>query len=203
MQRIVGHPVNVESFAQLDRAPEDQEHPARRAATACCSFALAVLIVGGVLIGQALARAVSAGAADLPTWRAIGADRGIAVRALVLPATAHARRSASVVGVAVAIGLSPRFPISQARRYDLDVGYPRRLAGARSRRRSRSLVAVLAIAIVSALWAVDRPPRSRRSRRRPSGGGRRKPGFRPRSRSARASRSSRAAAGARFRCAPR
>ncbi len=42
-------------------------------------FALAALIGGGVLVGQALVRAVSASAADLPTWRAMGADRPLAV----------------------------------------------------------------------------------------------------------------------------
>ena len=133
-------------------------------------FALAVLIVGGVLVGQALARAVSAGAADLPTWRAIGADRRIAVRALVLPAVLTA-----VVGVVVGASASPsrcppRFPISQARRYDLDLGYSRRLAGARRSRRSRSLVAVLAIA--SRVRALGRRAGGGRPTRRPrpSGG---------------------------------
>ena len=49
----------------------------------------------------------------------------------------------AVVGASSAIGasrsrLSARFPISQARRYDLDVGVPRRLGGARRRRAGRA-----------------------------------------------------------------
>ena len=120
-------------------------------------FALAVLLVGGVLIGQALARAVSAGG-ELATWRAIGADRGMVVRALMLPAFATAAVGAAT-GIGVAIVLSARFPISQARRYDLDLGthadwFVLGLAAA------AIVTAVIATALVSAVWAAT----ARRSR---------------------------------------
>ncbi len=157
IQRIVGHPVNVEDFGQLVGLPKIK-NILRVEEEGLLLFALAVLVVGGVLIGQALARAVSAGAADLPTWRAIGADRGIAVRALVLPAVGTAVIGA-ITGVLVAFALSARFPISQARRYDLDVGYHADwvvlgLAAA------AIVVAVLTIALVSALWSASgRRPR--------------------------------------------
>ena len=108
-------------------------------------FALAALLGGGVLVGQALVRTVTAGAADLPTWRAIGADRGIAIRAMVAPSIVTAAVGA-VTTVVVAIALSSRFPIGTAREYDLDLGTHadwlgarcgRGRARARGRRRSR------------------------------------------------------------------
>jgi ABC-type antimicrobial peptide transport system permease subunit len=121
MQRIVGHDVNIESFADLFGIPK-LNTIMRVEETGLLLFALAVLIVGGVLVGQALARAVTAGAAELPTWRAMGADRGMAVRALVMPALVTAAVGI-LVGAAVTVLLSARFPIGQARRYDLHVGY--------------------------------------------------------------------------------
>jgi ABC-type lipoprotein release transport system permease subunit len=121
MQRIVGHDVNIESFADLVGIPK-LKTIMRVEETGLLMFALAVLVVGGVLVGQALARAVTAGATELPTWRAMGADRGMAVRALVLPAFLTAATGVAT-GIAVAILLSARFPIGQARRYDLRVGF--------------------------------------------------------------------------------
>src|SRR4029077_3668165 len=107
VQGIVGHPVNVEDFGQLVGLPKVKNILGVEE-DGLLLFALAVLLVGGVLIGQALARAVSAGAADLPTWRAIGADRSIAVRALVLPAVGTAAIGA-VTGAVVTVALSARF----------------------------------------------------------------------------------------------
>jgi ABC-type antimicrobial peptide transport system permease subunit len=152
VDRIMGHPVNVESFAQLLGLPK-VANIMRVERSGLLLFALAVLIVGGVLIGQALARAVSAGAADLMTWRAIGADRRMAVRALSLPALLTAFMGA-VTAAGIAIALSPRFPISQARRYDLDVGvhadwFVLGLAAL------AVIVAVLTTATVAAWWAVS------------------------------------------------
>ena len=78
VNRIFGHPVNVESTYDL--------YGIRKALNVTdlerdglLLFALAALIGGGVLVGQALVRAVSASAADLPTWRAMGADRPLAI----------------------------------------------------------------------------------------------------------------------------
>ncbi len=152
VERIIGHPVNVESFAQLLGIPKVR-NLLRVEQDGLLLFALAVLVVGGVLIGQALARAVNASASELPTWRAIGADRGIALRALVAPATVTAVVGATT-GVAVAIASSRQFPISQARRFDLDVGvhadwFVLGIAAA------AVVGAVMAIAFVSALWALS------------------------------------------------
>ena len=122
MQRIVGHDVNVESVAHLDGIPKIR-NILRVEESGLLLFALAVLVVGGVLIGQALARAVSAGAADLPTWRAIGADRSIAVTRAGDARVDHRRRRRRRPARPSRSLLSARFPISQARRFDLHVGY--------------------------------------------------------------------------------
>ena len=59
MQRIVGHEVNVESFDDLFGIPKIRTIM-RVEESGLLLFALAVLIVGGVLVSQALARAVTA-----------------------------------------------------------------------------------------------------------------------------------------------
>jgi ABC-type lipoprotein release transport system permease subunit len=120
VQRVTGQSLNVERASDLNgtRKAEDVtgvEHDG------LLLFALAALLGGAVLVGQALVRAVNAGAADLPTWRAIGADRRIVVRAMALPALITAVVGA-VTAVVVAVAISSRFPIGVARRYDLDIG---------------------------------------------------------------------------------
>lgn len=120
VQRVLGHPVNVASVPALfGTAKVGDVSDVER--NGLLLFALAVIIGAGALVGQALVRAVSAGAADLPTWRAIGADRRIVVRAMVAPTIVTV-----VVGVVttliVAIALSARFPIALTRNFDLDVG---------------------------------------------------------------------------------
>ena len=154
MNRILGHPVNVEDTSEL--------YGIRKAVNVTdlerdglLLFALAALIGGGVLVGQALVRAVSASAADLPTWRAMGADRPLAIRALVIPASVTARRRRRDAPSVVAVALSSRFPLGTARDYDLDLGthadwFVLGIA------RSAVLVAVLAIAAVAAWWRVTR-----------------------------------------------
>jgi hypothetical protein len=120
VNRILGHPTNVEDSYDLFGIRKalnvtDLERDG------LLLFALAALLGGGVLVGQALVRAVSASAADLPTWRAMGADRPLALRALVIPSAVTAVVGA-VTAVVVAIALSSRFPLGTARDYDLDVG---------------------------------------------------------------------------------
>jgi hypothetical protein len=149
VQRIVGHPVNVEAFADLVGLPKI-ERILRVEEDGLLLFALAVLLVGGVLVGQALARAVVGAATDLATWRALGADRRIAVRALIIPAAGSAVVG-MVTSIGVAIALSSRFPISDARRYDLHVGthadwFVLGLTAA------AITIAMLATAALTALW---------------------------------------------------
>ncbi len=118
VSRIAGHPVNVESTQDLFglRKAKDVTGVEREG---LLLFALAVVIGGGVLVGQALVRAVTAGAADLPTWQAMGAETSTVVPALVLPAFVTAGVAAAT-SVATAIVLSSRFPLGLARTYDLD-----------------------------------------------------------------------------------
>jgi hypothetical protein len=120
VDRLMGKPVNVESGGDLFGVREissvsDVE------ATGLLLFALAVLLGAGVLVGQALVRAVSAGAADIDTWRALGIDRRQATRAMVAPVTLVAL-VAALTTIVVAVALSPRFPIAFTRQFDLDLG---------------------------------------------------------------------------------
>ncbi len=121
VQRITGRPTNVERAATLFGVAKvmnvsDVEE------RGLLLFAIAVLVGAGALVGQALVRSVSAGAADLPTWRAMGADHRVIVGGLVLPTLVTALVGA-VTAIFLAIALSPRFPIALSRRYELDIGF--------------------------------------------------------------------------------
>lgn len=120
VQRIVGHPVNVESGTELLRLRQTR-NIADVERDGLLLFALAVVLVGGVLVGQALVRAVTAGAGEADTWRALGADRRLMVVAMAIPAVVVAVVGA-VVAIGVAIALSPRLPIGSTRDIDIDLG---------------------------------------------------------------------------------
>jgi hypothetical protein len=156
VQRVTGEDLNVERGSDINgtRKAGDVtgiEHDG------LVLFAVAALAGGIVLVGQALVRAVNAGASDLPTWRAIGADRHVVVRALTLPAVITAVVG-GVTSVVVAVALSSRFPIGVARRYDLDLGTHSDwlvLAGA---------ALALAVLVVAAAWATAEWRVARRER---------------------------------------
>jgi hypothetical protein len=77
VQRVTGRPTNVERGSDLFGVRQLTK-VADVVRNGLLLFALAVIIGAGVLVGQALVRAVSAGAeTGLPTWRA-GCDRRIA-----------------------------------------------------------------------------------------------------------------------------
>lgn len=121
VDQILGHPVNVENADDLFglrqiRNRSDVEGNGLRL------FAAAVMIGAGALVGQALVRAVGSGAADLRTWRSMGTDNKLAVRAMVAPALLAAVVGA-VTTIVVAVLLSPRFPIGYTRQFELDVGF--------------------------------------------------------------------------------
>jgi cell division protein FtsX len=61
---------------------------------------------------------VSAGADELPTWRALGADRGVVVRAMVLPTLVTALIGA-IAGLDLAVALTPRYPIATTRLWEV------------------------------------------------------------------------------------
>ncbi len=146
--RIAGRPVNIMNTADEQRAIHNSTDLESQG---LWLFALAVLLGGGTLVAQALARSVTTGARDLPAWSAMGADRPTLVAGLALPGLVTAL-VAPVVAVFVAVVLSPRFPIGVSRRYDLHLGvnadWTVLLLGA--------LIAFLAIAGGSTLVAIWR-----------------------------------------------
>jgi hypothetical protein len=117
-------------------------------------FALAVLVGGGVLVGQALVRAVTASAADVPVWRSLGADRRLMTAGMVIPAFLVAAVGA-VITVLVAFGLSSRFPMGSTRAYEIDLGahadWPVLLSAALV-----LVVATLGLAAATAWWRTVR-----------------------------------------------
>jgi hypothetical protein len=121
VDRIMGRPTNVESVSDLFGVRQARNISDVEAA-GLLMFALAVLVGAGALVGQALVRTTTAGAADYETWRAIGLDRRTTVRAMIAPAGPIALVGAMTT-VVTAILLSPLFPIAETRQLDLDIGY--------------------------------------------------------------------------------
>jgi hypothetical protein len=121
VDRLLGRPVNIESGADLFGVRRFRTVSGVES-TGLLLFALAVLVGAGALVGQAIVRAVSAGATDISSWRAMGVDRRLAVRAMVSP-VAIVAGVAAVTTVVVAVLLSPRFPIGVTRQFDVDIGF--------------------------------------------------------------------------------
>ena len=155
--KILGHPVNVQDSNDLFGIRKATNVTAFER-DGLLLFALAALLGGGVLVGQALARAVSASAVDLPTWRAIGADRALAVRALVCPAFLTATIGVLTTFV-VAVAVSGQFPLGTARDYDLDLGLhvDGLVVGLAA---LGAFLGILLIAFVAAWWRVTRRERA-------------------------------------------
>ena len=120
VEAIVGGPVNIESVEDMFGIRSMRKVAAVERG-ALVFFAVAALLGGAVLVGQALVRAVTAGAADLPTWRALGFDQRMAVDAIAIPAAVTAIVGA-LTAVGFALALSPRFPVAFSRRFLLDTG---------------------------------------------------------------------------------
>jgi len=153
VQKIMGHPVNVERASDF-LGIRQYENIADVERNGLLLFALAAIVGGGVLVGQALVRAVTAGAADAPTWRAMGASRAMLVRGMVAPPAIVAGVGA-LTTIIVAIALSPRFPIGTIRQFELDIGlhadWPVLLVFA-----GALVLAVLVTAAVTAWWRTGR-----------------------------------------------
>ena len=153
VERVAGRPVNVESYGELIGLRK-AANVTRLERNGLLLFALAVILGGGVLVGQALVRAVTAGAGDLQTWQAIGANKRSVIPALIVPAALSAA-TAAASAIVIALALSSRFPIGLARLYDLDVGthadWPVLALGALA-----VVAAVVAIALLAAWWRTTR-----------------------------------------------
>lgn len=119
--RIMGHPVNIGAGSDLFGTKKILNVSGIER-NGLLLFPLVVVLGAGVLVGQALVRAVTASGGELDVWRALGVGRALAVPTLLLPTVITAAVGA-VTAVVVAIALSPRFPIAVTRRYDLDLGF--------------------------------------------------------------------------------
>ncbi len=89
--------------------------------TALLLFAAAVALAAAVLVGQAFARSIRAGAAPVPALRAMGLGRGGLVAGLVAPHLLTVAVAVATTAV-TAVVLSSRFPIGLARTLDPAVG---------------------------------------------------------------------------------
>ena len=119
VETILGGPVDIESADDLFGI-RAMKKVADVEQGALVLFAVAALLGGGVLVGQALVRAVTAGAADLLTWRALGFDHRMSVATIAARSIAADGRCAHDRRLALA--LSPRFPVAFSRRFVLDPG---------------------------------------------------------------------------------
>lgn len=85
-------------------------------------FGLAVAATGLLIAGQAIVRSVQASATDAPTLHALGLVRRDLATAFLLPMLPVAAL-AGVTATAVAVALSPRYPIGLARQIEPDPGF--------------------------------------------------------------------------------
>lgn len=125
---------NVERLAR-DRADEvggvlfadnlDRDRRVERAirpqAVALGLFGAFAALAALLVLGQALARQLGEGATELPVLRALGLTRP-QLAGLALAPTAVVAGAGALLAVAVAVSLSPLFPVGAARRAELHAG---------------------------------------------------------------------------------
>jgi ABC-type lipoprotein release transport system permease subunit len=165
LQRAAAAAIGRPTLPVLDVLKEkrDAHRTADLEANGLALFALAALVGGGTLVGQALVRAISAGAADAAVMSALGMGARRRRLTVATPAVLCAAIS-GVLTVGLAIALSPLFPIGLSRTYDIDPGVHADWlvlsAGAVG-----VVGGVLAVALVAAWWAtMPHRPRLRRPR---------------------------------------
>jgi hypothetical protein len=105
--------------------PEVTNQPLRTAFDAIAAglglFAAVALVAGLIALGQVISRQVAQIAPNFTVTNALGMrDRAIALAA-ALPSTLAAICGV-MIGAVIAVALSPRFPISEARRAEIDPG---------------------------------------------------------------------------------
>lgn len=131
-------------------------------AAALVIFAISVLVLGGVVVGQATMRVLLASSDTADTLFQLGLSRRRTAAALTLPVAA-AGSAGVVVGAAIAVALSPLLPVGVARSAEIDPGvriaFPITLAVA-----GFVVVVLVAFAFSEARWS----PRRRDTVRHPS-----------------------------------
>jgi predicted lysophospholipase L1 biosynthesis ABC-type transport system permease subunit len=122
VRRIAGeNPVEIDANSESSMAQEAADRSVRFGVVSILAFAAVAGITGLALLGQALARTLALEAEDVPVLRSLGigsssltAVAGLRAAAIAVPAV--------VVAVGVAVPLSALFPISLARRAEIDPG---------------------------------------------------------------------------------
>ncbi|MCI3949829.1 MAG: hypothetical protein K0R11_1763, partial [Acidimicrobiales bacterium] len=122
VRRIAGgDAVQIDANSESSMAREASDRSVRFGVISILAFAAVAAVTGVALLGQAMARTFAVEADDAPVLRALG----IGSRSLALVAALRAAAvavPAGLVAVAVAVGLSPLFPISLARKAEIDPG---------------------------------------------------------------------------------
>lgn len=108
-------------FADLLERDRRVARAIRPQTVALALFAAFAGLAGFLVLGQALTRQLSEDAAEVPVLRALGLTRGDLVR-LTLLRTAVVTAAGAALAVAVAVALSPLFPVGAARRAELNTG---------------------------------------------------------------------------------
>jgi ABC-type lipoprotein release transport system permease subunit len=115
---------DVEVDASFSAASTQQQiAPTMQAiATSTRLFALVAALAGLIAVGQAVARLQLTAGAEDPTLEALGTERRARWHRLFTP-IAIAVGGGTILGGAVAVGLSTFFPVGLARRADPDLGF--------------------------------------------------------------------------------
>jgi hypothetical protein len=113
--------LQVDTDSESSMAREAGDRSVRFGVVSILAFAALAAVAGVALVGQALARALALEAEDGPVLRSLGIGSGALTAVAVLRVAAVAL-PAAVVAVGVAVALSPLFPISLARRAEIDPG---------------------------------------------------------------------------------
>jgi hypothetical protein len=116
-----GAALQVDANSESSMAREASDRSVRFGVVSILAFAAVAALTGVTVLGQALVRTLALEADDEPVLRALG----IGPRSLALVAALRAAAvalPAALVAIATAVALSPLFPISLARKAEIDPG---------------------------------------------------------------------------------
>jgi hypothetical protein len=122
VEEIAGDgPVQVDTDSESSMAREASDRSVSFGVAGILAFAALAAVTGIALVGQALARTLALEADDAPVLRSLGVGSWSITAVAVLRVAAVAV-PAALLAVGLAVALSPLFPISLARRAEIDPG---------------------------------------------------------------------------------